>query len=505
MITHYDRYLMLVRTALFFITLCTTFSRFAFAESGVGAVALPDMGDSSSTMLSPAEERRLGEAFMRSVRQSLKLQEDPLIDAYVRSLGNLLVGFSGHHPFDFNFFVVDDKRINAFAGPGGYIGVNSGLLLATDSESELASVVAHEIAHVTQSHLLRSFESANRMSLPTAAALIAAILLGGANPQVAEAVFAAGIATNAQTQLNYSRLHEQEADRIGIETLHQAGFEPRAMPIFFERLQQATRAVESSAPEFLRTHPVTLARISDSRGRAEKFAYRQVDDSVEYHLARARMQFLYNTAPPARRVKQYEADLKTGKYRSEFGLRYGYALALTANEQYGVAQRELTQLIKQDRERIPYFAALADNERAAGRKEKSLEILRNALNLYPHDTPLTYQLAETLLDSGEVQSAYTTMLEQGRYENESPAYYQLLARAAERANATSEAHEAWAEYHYLNGRSALAIEHLRSALRNTDISFYLKSRIEARLTTLETEMRKPDGDRNGFALLGAEM
>lgn len=471
------------------VTLFTLLDAVA-AESG--AVALPDMGDTSGAVLSPQEEGRLGAAFMRSVRQSVKLVDDPVVDSYVKSLGNMLVGFSGHYPFDFSFFVVDDSRINAFAGPGGYIGVNAGLILATESESELASVIAHELAHVTQRHLSRSFETANKLSVPTAAAVIAAIILGASNPQIAEALFAAGIAGNAQTQLNFSRLHEQEADRVGIETLYQAGFDPRAMPIFFERLQQASRSVEGAAPDFLGTHPVTLTRIADSRGRAEQFRGQQVIDSVEYHLARARLQHLANSQTPAQRLKSVENNLKSGKYRNEFSARYAHVLALTMNGDFAAARTHIADLIKRDRERVPYLLAQAENEIRAGEHKTAIELVQHALTLYPHNSSLTFLLGQALLDSGDVQQAYTTVLNHGRHEVSNPTYYHLLARTAERINAMSEAHEAWAEYHYLFGRLPLAIEHLRAALRDGGASFYMKSRLEFRLKQLESEAQPAD-------------
>jgi predicted Zn-dependent protease len=457
---------------------------------------LPDMGSTAGAVLSPIEERRLGDAFMRSVRQSLKLVEDPLVDSYIKSLGNLLVGFSGHHPFDFTFFVVDDSRINAFAGPGGYIGVNSGLILATESESELASVLGHELAHVTQHHLVRSFEAANKMSLPTAAAVIAAIIVGAQNPQVAEALLAAGVAGSMQTQLNFSRLHEQEADRVGIETLSEAGFDPRAMPAFFERLQQNSRYAGSGAPEFLSTHPVTLSRIADSRGRAEKFQYRQFSDSIEYHLTRERLNYLADKRKPSERVREVAANLKSGKNRNEFAARYAYVLALTANNEFNAAREQISELLRRDRERVPYFAAQAQIEISAGKQKRAMEILQHALSLYPHDTPLTFLLCDTLMDSGDIQRAHAILVSQGRYETGNPAYYQLLAKSAERLTLPDEAHEAWAEYFYLIGRLPLAIEHLRTALRQREISFYAKSRIEARLRELESELPRP-GNRAG--------
>ena len=458
-------------------------------ETPQGSIRLPDMGSTAASALSPAEERKLGEAFMRNVRQNVKLVDDPLVEDYLRSLGNLLVGFAGYHPLDFSFFMVDDSRINAFAGPGGYIGVNSGLILNSESESELASVLSHELAHVTQHHLVRSFEAANKLNVPTAAAVIAAIILGAYNPQAAEALLAAGIASNAQSQLSFSRQHEQEADRVGIETLFQSGFDPRAMPSFFERLQQASRFVESGAPEFLSTHPVTLSRVADSRNRAEQFQFKQITDSVEYQLIRARLQYFADTQKPDQRAKFYERNLANGKFRSELATRYAYALALIDNKNYAAARSQIAKLLQRDKERVPYFMAQAQIEIYSSNPKQAMEILQHALQLYPHDTPLTLQMCELLINSGSAQQAHALLLNQARFESDNPAYYQLLARAAERLNDQREAHEALAEYHYLFGRTALAVEHLQTALRQPNTSFYMKSRVEARLKILQDEMR----------------
>lgn len=463
------------------------------AETPQAAIALPDIGDTASAELSIAEERKLGEAFMRSIRQSVKLVDDPITTDYIKSLGNVLVGFAGYHPFDFSFFVVDDSRINAFAGPGGYIGVNAGLILASESESELASVLAHELAHVTQRHLLRSFEAANKMSVPTAAALIAAIILGAHNPQAAQALLAAGIAGNQQSQLNFSRLHEQEADRVGIATLSQAGFDPRAMPIFFERLQQASRGVASGAPEFLSTHPVTLGRIADSRGRAEQFAYRQVADSAEYHLIRTRLSYMANTQTPEQRTKTISLNLKSGKYRSEVAQRYAYVLALTDNKDFVGAREQIAELLKRDTERVAYFSAQANIERGAGDLAKSISILKHALKLYPHDTPLTFQLAETLMEAADHKQARAVLLDQERFESGNPLYYQILAQVGDRSGDAQITHEALAEFNDLYGRIPLAIEHLQTALRLPNLSFYIKSRMEARAKLLQEDLRQAQG------------
>ena len=211
----------------------------------------PDFGDASEQVLSPAEERALGEAFMREVRSRLTIVEDPQVEEYVQSLGYRLVAASDRRHLGFTFFVVEDESVNAFAAPDGFVGVNSGLILATRTESELASVLAHEVAHVTQRHIARAIADADRMNIPTLAAIAAAILVGAGNTDVGQAAAATVIGSTVQRRINFTRRNEMEADRVGIRMLAGAGFDPREMARFFEKLQNASRysgALPNSSP-----------------------------------------------------------------------------------------------------------------------------------------------------------------------------------------------------------------------------------------------------------------
>jgi len=241
---------------------------------------LPDLGDASQAVISPAQERKLGEAVMRQVHSSGGYLDDPEVEAYLNTLGQRLVlSIIGPHP-DFEFFAVNDPGINAFALPGGHIGVHTGLILLTQTESELASVLAHEISHVTQHHIARSIASQQKNDLVTMGAILLGVLAARKSPDVAGAVMTGAQAANLQSAINYTREHEIEADRIGFQLLDRSGFDTRAMPAMFERLQRATRIYDSaSTPSYLRTHPVTYERIADAVTRAEGRPYRQVPDS----------------------------------------------------------------------------------------------------------------------------------------------------------------------------------------------------------------------------------
>ncbi|MDH3872013.1 MAG: M48 family metalloprotease, partial [Gammaproteobacteria bacterium] len=250
---------------------------------------LPSIGDSSGSVISPEQEQQLGAAFMRQLRSSGIILEDLEITNYIESLGQRLTVNSEDPARRFTFFVVNEPSINAFAGPGGYIGIHTGLILASESESELAGVLAHEIAHVTQRHLARAYEASERLSLPTMAAMLAAILVASQHSEAGQAAMAAVSAGGMQYQIDFTRANEKEADRVGIQTLALAGLDPFGMPRFFERLQKNSRLYGSRPPEFLSTHPVTTDRIAEATSRAERHTASKQGDSLDFQLVRAKL------------------------------------------------------------------------------------------------------------------------------------------------------------------------------------------------------------------------
>ncbi len=443
------------------------------------ADGLPDIGDTTSTFMSADEERRRGEAFMRQIRATLKIIEEPEIVEYVESLGFRLASSSDSPSQEFTFFVVEDPSINAFAAPGGFIGINTGLILATETEGELAAVLAHEIAHVTQRHLARAYEAASKMSIPTGAAVLAAIILGAQNSQVTEAAIVAAAAGSVQSQINFTRAHEKEADRVGIQTLAQAGFNPRSMPAFFERLQQATRYYDSDLPEFLQTHPVTHARIADSMARAETYPARQDTGRSAYRLVQAKLRVMQSSPPQA--INYFREKLKDASAEDTSALRYGYVLALLADSQLDESRVQLDILLKDDPERLPYLLALAKHDLARGNTGQAVAIHANAFKLFPYNYPLTIRYAEALLQDQQADQARSLLEEYSRRKKPTLLLYQLLARVEEASGQVVNAHQSLAEYYYLIGETASAIEQLKIALKYTDrISDYQRSRITAR-------------------------
>src|SRR5882672_8710653 len=254
------------------------------------AQSLPELGDTSGALLSPSLERKIGEQAMREIRlREPSYLDDPELTEYVNEVGRRIVAATSDGQQDFEFFLVRDNTINAFAMPGGFVGVHTGLILAAQTESELAGVLSHEVAHVTQHHLARLLGKQEQMSIPTLAAVILGILAARSRPDVTQAVIAGASAASVQSQLNYTRDFEREADRIGFQYLQQDGFDVTAMGTFFGRMQKATRLYENNAPAYLRTHPLNTERIADMQNRAQNAEYKQSPDSVEFHLARAKV------------------------------------------------------------------------------------------------------------------------------------------------------------------------------------------------------------------------
>lgn len=460
---------------------------------GPGELHLPNIGDPAGAILSPQEEAKIGEAFMRNVRRSVTIATDPEIDEYIQALGYRLVAAGDEQSRDYSFFVVQDTAINAFAGPGGYIGVNSGLILMATNESELASVLAHEIAHVNQRHLLRAVDSSRRLSLPATAALIAAIVLGGKNAQVAQAAVTATMAGTQQAQINFTRTQEQEADRVGLQILAGAGFDPRSMPAFFEQLMRASRFAESGAPEMLRTHPVTTSRISDTRNRAELFPPRTVADSEAFAYTQAKLRVLTSRDADAAAERLTSLLAKaTGTQRR--ALRYGRALAWAKARRYDEARAEIAKLLKEEPERIALLIAAAEIDAADGRIERALASCEQALRIYSRNYPLTVVYAKLLLEADQPTQARLLLQEHLRYRSGNPLLYKLLAQAEQSAGYPIEAQQALAEEAYLNGQTRQAMLHLRAArdlVRKED--FYRGARLDAKLKELEEEARQEEG------------
>lgn len=453
---------------------------------------LPDIGESSESFMSLEDEQRLGDAFMRNLRTQLDIINDPLLNDYINRLGQRLVAASDNHGRHFSFFVVDAGDINAFAGPGGYIGINSGLILVAESEGELAGVMAHEIAHITQRHIARAFQEASRLNLPLTAAVIAAIILGRDNAQVAEAAIAASAAGSIQHQINFTRSNEKEADRAGLRILAQSGIDPRDMPRFFERLQRAALLYDSQPIEFLRTHPVTHSRIADTLSRAEQYPPVEAPDDTTFRLMQARTRIL--TSHTLKQEQQYFADMLRRQPEREPVARYGLALTALHLGELDLAERHIAVLRRSDPLSLPYGLLEAELARDQGDLPAALAVYARLADSHPRSTALAIHHAETLINDKRYLQAQQ-LLEQHLRSFDSPPYlYKLLAEARNGLGAVAAAHEALAEFYYQSGDLGTALRHLQTALEKSDDA-QLRARLRERIAQLQQERREDDEAR----------
>jgi predicted Zn-dependent protease len=444
---------------------------------------LPSIGDSAGSVISPEQEKQLGAEMMRQLRQSGIVLDDMEITSYVNALGQRLTSNSESGGQLFTFFVVNEPSINAFAGPGGYIGVHTGLILASENESELAGVLAHEISHVTQRHLARAFEAAQGLSLPSMAAMLAAVLIGTQNSQAGMAAISAVAAGGAQYQINFTRDNEKEADRVGIQTLAQSGYDPYGMPRFFERLQKNSRLYGSHPPEFLSTHPVTTNRIAEATSRAESYSGRKTEDSLDFQLIRAKVRVMeYND--PKQVLEDFQRYLDKSDNAEPYK-QYEYALLLSAVGKTGEAVRILEKLHRNDPDRIAYRLALANVDERGGNYSQALKIYKDSLDLYPGNLTFLLPYASTLIVANEAPLAYKLASDIRKDQYSNPLVYKLLAQAAEATRRKVEMHEAMSQYYFLNGFTRDAIQQLELANHEPGLSDYESARIEARQKELE--------------------
>jgi len=462
------------------IILILTLSAYSIQANAIEIekIKLPDMGDSSGTLISPIQEKELGDAFFRSLHSRIKINQDAEVQQYIQSIGRQLVANSDLPSNPFHFFVVLDKQINAFAGPGGYIGINSGLLLLTESESELASVMAHEIAHVTQRHLYRAFEAASRLSIPTAAATLAAILIGTQSPALGQAALIAIQAGSVQFQIDFTRDNEKEADRVGMQTLAKSNFSPRGMPTFFERLQQSSRYYGQNIPEFLRTHPVSASRISDTRGRSNKYPYKQYPDSQGYLLTQAKLRVMTSTAKAA--LSYFQTREHQGTKDQQAIARYGIALVNIENRKFSAAEKIFQQLIKQYPNQPQYAYALAKTALQAQHYNKALNLLKTALTRFPNSSAIKMEYISTLLKAKKPKQAKATLETLNYPSKKQPLYFELLAQSYADLNQDAESHRYLAEYYYAVGQTSFAILQINLAKKAKDNNFYLQAILNQR-------------------------
>lgn len=443
-------------------------------------VNLPDIGSPADATLSKNDENQLGRAIMRQVRASGQLVEDPQITGYVNEIGHRVAAQAnadGVH--EFSFFVIDDPAINAFALPGGFIGVHTGLLEATRNEDELAGVLAHEVAHVTQRHIARAIHASKRQSLVSTAIMLGAIIAGvaGAGGDVMQGGMAAAQGVAAQSKINFTRSNEYEADRIGISSLAAAGFDPQGMGSFFEVISRNTPASASQVPEFLRTHPVSSARIAEARGRARAYPPVHTTDSVNYGIARTR--FIVDSQRTAEAAVAYY-EQESYEIQSDIE-RYGRAIAYLRAGRNAEANRIFEELANKKPEVIAFHIGLAEAQLALEAIDDSRKTFDKALELFPRNVPLTIHFAEALIKLGDATTAHEILLDLLNNVPPTPQQVRLIARAAIEAGEIAEAHYYMAEYRFMIGDLVGGVNFLRRALNVPELEEIQRIRFEARI------------------------
>ena len=523
-------------------------------------VKLPDIGSSAGTVMSPQDQREYGASVLHELRSYGYVLDDALLDEYINALGYKLVSNSDRPDLPFTFFVVRDNEINAFAVPGGYIAANAGLIINMSREDELAAVLAHEISHITQQHLLRAFEDMKKMSLPTMLAMLGILIASSHRTDDAgTAAIMTGTSLMQQRQINFTRHDEAEADRVGIQTMARAGYDPMAMADTFSTLQRVMRVNGIDVPEFLMDHPVDTSRIADAKARAQNLVCSNVqpvasahtqeaqgplnlnlpsphaaqvhaDDSDEtaiassnaatmsvarhsepgtlprvsvtacgmhtvaqetyFELMRERARVLVSDAPS--KVRAYYADnLARNSAFDTPANHYGYALAMTRSGEATQAVAELRKLVQREPASSVMKLALADALDQAGSKQESLAVYEQLNTDFPGNRAVTLSYADSLMARADKDSArHAQELLRPLVERYSadPELQNSYGHACELAGDRVRAAEAYAEAAYLNGHAEDALNQLRALSKLPDLTFYQRSRVDARITQLTPEV-----------------
>ena len=457
--------------------------------SGAGAddIKLPDIGSPADSVLSKSDENRYGRAIMAQIRASGGVVEDPLINEYINAIGHNIASHADSENHSFEFFVVEDHRINAFALPGGYIGVHTGLLEASRNEDELAGVLGHEIAHVTQRHIARSLHASSRQGLLSTAIMLGAMVAAaaGADGDVVQAGMAVAQGTSAQAQINFTRANEYEADRIGIRALHGAGYDPHGMASFFEVMaRQQPSTMELRAPEFLRTHPVTTARIAEARNRAQKYPRQTPNASTSYGIARARsilMRF-ENAEQAVAHVEQ-----RDDQYQNDAD-RYMRAVAYQLAGRHEDAYEIFEELRKKDPQTIAYHMGVGETQIELERYSAGIATFEQAIDLFPRNVPLVIRYGEYLLRLGQAEKAHTLLLDLMNNVPPTPEQVRLIARVANEAGDIAEAYYYMSEYELMKGDLMGGIRYLQQALSLPELQEIQRIRFEARIAFIREYM-----------------
>lgn len=460
---------------------------FIFLSFIVTANNLPELGDYSSSKISESDEIFIGRQILFQVNQSDSIIRDIEISDYLDSLGKRLINASTDPAKKIEFFIVSDPSINAFAMLGGVIGVHSGLFLASNTESELASVISHEIAHINQKHISRFLLQQERASYQSTFIMAVALLLARSNPQLASTAMAGASAGSVQGALDFTRENEKEADRVGIQTLNKAGFDVRGARDFFTTLKQANQFSGGAAPAFLQTHPITSNRINDIEDRLKDFPYKQRVDNQTFHYVKGKLKALLDNKEDTKNI--LEENIKNKIYINEGGERFALAYIYLIDNEF-IKSYEQMQWLFDNEQSNPMLSQLYINYLIKINKvTEAKKIYEQNLNFFPSNRSFIYGLADLYLETQDSEKAIKLLKENEQKFSQDPILYKLFAKGYANQGKKLLQYENLAEAAYYNFNLQEAIIRMDLAIKANDGDFYQKSRVESRLKQFQKEQQ----------------
>ena len=460
---------------------------FIFLSCIVTANNLPELGDYSSSKISESDEVLIGRQILFQVNQSDSIIRDIEISDYLDLLGKRLINASTDPAKKIEFFIVSDPSINAFAMLGGVIGVHSGLFLASNTESELASVISHEIAHINQKHISRFLLQQERASYQSTFIMAVALLLARSNPQLASTAMAGASAGSVQGALDFTRENEKEADRVGIQTLNNAGFDVRGARDFFTTLKQANQFSGGAAPAFLQTHPITSNRINDIEDRLKDFPYKQRVDNQTFHYVKGKLKALLDNKEDTKNI--LEKNIKNKIYINEGGERFALAYIYLIDNEF-IKSYEQMQWLFDNEQSNPMLSQLYINYLIKTNKvTEAKKIYEQNLNFFPSNRSFIYGLADLYLETQDSEKAIKLLKENEQKFSQDPILYKLFAKGYANQGKKLLQYENLAEAAYYNFNLQEAIIRMDLAIKANDGDFYQKSRVESRLKQFQKEQQ----------------
>jgi predicted Zn-dependent protease len=461
---------------------------------------LPQIGEAGAEVISPQQEYAVGLQIINELRDSGAILDDPQLQQYIQDLGRQLSSHSDNPALHFGFYVIDEDEINATTLPGGFIVVNSGLILLTDSEDELAGVIAHEVGHVTQRHLARQLEDQKDRAFINLATMLAAVVAASKanDPNVAVGALASAQASIIQHQINYTRGDEEEADRVGIATLARAGFQPQGMVDFFAVMQKSSSLNGyDKIPEFLMDHPLDLNRMTEAENRASQLHVTPRPDSRSYPLMKMRLEAMQNNNGTTQQLADFQGRVDQAKGWDQVAARYGQALVFQKAGRSDDAVAAMRVLVKQYDDVIAFRIGLADAQIHAGQIQAGIATYADAMKLFPDSAPLALSYANDLVDAGRPRQAIGLLTPLSLDSHSEPEAVHLLAKAYDKNGDSADSHYYMSEYYMVNGLPAAAADQLRIALATPGIDSVQKQRYRARLHRVEEDAREAAREDSG--------